>query len=243
MQHFCSLTIPVILLNFPYVKRDGYQPAGSEGLMLLLPKEIERYVKNYTSPISALLEELEKETYKKTALPQMITGRVEGRFLQILITVSGVKKVVEIGTFTGYSALMMAEGLPEDGEIITCEVSKEYAAIAQSYFKRSAYAHKIILKLGPAIESLHKMPDSSADFIFVDADKISYPAYYDEGMRILRSGGLMLADNVLWSGKVISPRDPESRAIAAFNRKVKEDKGAEKVMLTVRDGVYLIRKK
>ncbi len=237
------MTIAAVLLNFPYVERDGCRPVRVEGLMLLLPKEIERYVKNYTSPISPLLEELEKETYKKTAAPQMLTGRVEGRFLQMLVSVSGVKRVVEIGTFTGYSALMMAEGLPEDGEIVTCEVLKEHASIAQSYFRRSPHGHKITLKLGPAIETLLTLPAGSADFIFIDADKVSYPAYYDEGMRILRSGGIMLADNVLWSGRVISPRDSESRAIAAFNRRVKDDKGAEKVMLTIRDGVYLIRKK
>jgi caffeoyl-CoA O-methyltransferase len=212
--------------------------------MLLLSKEIERYVKDYTSPASPLLEELEKETYKRTTAPQMLTGKVEGKFLHMLVRISGAKRVVEIGTFTGYSALMMAEGLPEDGELITCEISSGYAAIAQSYFDRSPYGNRIHLKLGPAIETLRQISENSTDFIFIDADKSSYPAYYEESVRILKKGGLIAADNVLWSGRVLNPsaEDNETRGIVAFNRKVKSDKRVEKVMLTIRDGVYLIRK-
>ncbi len=209
----------------------------------LLPEVIEKYVEEHTRPISMLLEELEIETNENTDCPQMLCGKVEGKLLQLLIKISGVRTVVEIGTFTGYSALMMAEGLPEDGKLITCEINKRFAGIARRYFKKSQHLKKIVLKIGPAIDTLKDMQDESVDFVFIDADKPSYPIYYDESIRILRRGGLIVVDNALWSGNVIYPEDENSRAISLFNKKVKDDKRTEKVMLTVRDGIYLIRKK
>jgi caffeoyl-CoA O-methyltransferase len=211
--------------------------------MGFIPKEIEEYAADHTSPVSSLLKRLEKETAQKTPLPQMLSGKVEDRFLQILIRISGARRVVEIGTFTGYSTLMMAEGLDEDGEIMTLEISEEYAEIARRYFRRSPFGDKITLVLGPAVDTLRKIPGRSVDFVFIDADKASYPAYYRESFRILRKGGLIAADNALWSGKVLAPADEDSRGIALFNEIVKKDKRVEKVMLTIRDGVYLIRKK
>lgn len=212
-------------------------------MKLFIPEEIEHYVARHTSPVSRLLEELERETLETMEDAQMLTGAVEGRLLQMLVKISGALKVVEVGTFTGYSALMMAEGLPESGELITCEISEEKAAFARRYFSRSPHGRKIRLKIGPGLETLRGIPDESVDFVFVDADKTSYPFYYDEGLRILRSGGLMIADNALWSGKVLRPDDSDSRGVALFNEKVKKDPRVEKVILTVRDGVYLIRKK
>jgi len=211
--------------------------------MELIPKEIEKYVAEHTSPVSSLLDELEKETNEKTLSPQMLSGKVEDRLLQMLIRISGAKRVVEIGTFTGYSSLMMAEGLPEDGELITLEACKKYAEIAMSHFKRSPYGGRIKLIFGPALNSLKQIPDESIDFVFIDADKKSYTHYYKESIRILRKGGLITVDNTLWSGRVLSPQDADSKAIALFNEIVKKDKSVEKVMLTVRDGIYLIRKK
>jgi len=211
--------------------------------MELVPKEIEKYVAEHTSPVSPLLEKIEKETYAKTSSPQMLSGKVEDRLLQLLIRISGAKKVVEIGTFTGYSALMMAEGLPEDGELITLEISKEYAKIAKRYFEKSPYADKITLILGPAIDALRDFHDESIDFVFIDADKKLYSLYYKESLRILKKGGLIAVDNTLWNGRVLSPQDDNSQAIARFNEMVRRDKGVEKVMLTIRDGLYLIRKK
>ncbi|MBI5674867.1 MAG: class I SAM-dependent methyltransferase [Nitrospirae bacterium] len=210
---------------------------------LFVPQKIERYAADYTSPLSPLLEELQRETISTMDNAQMLTGVVEGRLLQMLVKISGAKRVFEIGTFTGFSALMMAEGLPEDGELITCEIDKERAAFARRYFKRSPHGKKIQLKAGPALKTLKSIPDRSIDFIFIDADKTLYPLYYSEGMRVLRKGGLIAADNVLWSGKVLRPDDDESRAIALFNDIVKNDSRAEKVFLPVRDGVYLIRKR
>ena len=211
--------------------------------MELIPKEIEKYIAEHTSPVSSLLDELEKETYEKTLIPQMLSGKVEDRLLQMLIRISGAKRVVEIGTFTGYSSLMMAEGLPEDGELITLEICKKYAEIAMRYFKRSPYADRIKLIFGPALNSLKKIPDKSIDFVFIDADKKSYTIYYKESLRILRKEGLIAVDNTLWSGRVLSPQDADSEAIAMFNEIVKNDESVEKVMLTIRDGVFLIRKK
>ena len=206
------------------------------------PEDLERYIEEHVGPVSPLLEELERETREKTGHPGMLTGKVEGAFLRMLVRVSGARKVVEIGTFTGYAALMMAEGLPEDGDLVTCDVSEEYASIAQRYFDRSPHGKKIRLVLGPAAGTLRGIPDGTVDFVFIDADKESYPAYYEESVRILRSGGLIAVDNVLWSGRVLSPEDGESRAIAFFNSTVQNDDRVEKVMLPVRDGVYLVRK-
>jgi caffeoyl-CoA O-methyltransferase len=212
-------------------------------MKLFVPKKIERYAAEYTSPLSPLLEELQRETIGTMDNPQMLTGVVEGRLLQMLITISGAERVLEIGTFTGFSALMMAEGLPEDGELITCEINKEHAAFARRYFRRSPHGRKIRLRTGSAVNTLKKISDRSMDFIFIDADKSSYPLYYSEAMRVLRKGGLIAADNSLLSGKALAPDDRDSRAIALFNKTVKNDSRAEKVFLPVRDGVYLIRKR
>jgi len=212
-------------------------------MKLFVPKKIERYAADYTSPLSPLLEELQRETLRTMENPQMLTGVVEGRLLQMLVTISGAKRVLEIGTFTGFSALMMAEGLPEHGELITCEINKDHAAFARRYFRRSPHGRKIRLKMGPAVNTLKKIPDRSIDFIFIDADKVLYPLYYSEAMRVLRKGGLIAADNALLSGKALFPDDRDSRAIAVFNETIKNDSRAEKVFLPVRDGVYLIRKR
>lgn len=211
--------------------------------MQLIPEEIERYVSEYTDPVSPLLNRLEKETREKTPHPQMLSGKVEGRFLQMLIGISGARNALEIGTFTGYSTLMMAEGLPEDGEIVTLEIDDAYADIAERYFTISPFRDKIRLIRGPAKNKLRAMPQQAFDFIFIDADKTSYGYYYREGIRILRRGGLIATDNTLWSGKILQPDDDDSRAIARFNKMVKKDTRVEKVMLTIRDGIYLIRKK
>lgn len=213
----------------------------------LFPKDIKLYTHEHTSPVPPLLEELERETRERVPNSQMLTGRVEGTLLQMLVRISGARRVVDIGTYTGYSALMMAGGLPEDGELITCEVSEAHADIARRYFKRSPDGKKIRLAFGPALQTLSGLQGESVDFVFIDADKASYPAYYDESMRILRRGGLIAVDNVLWSGRVLASSDEaadqDTRAIIAFNEKVRGDGRVEKVMLTVRDGVYLIRKR
>jgi caffeoyl-CoA O-methyltransferase len=209
----------------------------------IISEAIDKYVEEHSSPISELLNELEKETAEQTDCPQMLCGQVEGMLLQMLIKVTGAQKVVEIGTFTGYSALMMAEGLPENGELLTCEISTKNAEIARRYFAKSPVGDKIRLELRPAMNTLRTFDDETIDFVFIDADKASYVQYYEESFRILKRGGLIVVDNTLWSGQVLDPDDSESQAIALFNETVKKDDRVEKVILTVRDGIYLIRKK
>jgi caffeoyl-CoA O-methyltransferase len=208
-----------------------------------LPEDLERYAAEHTGPVSPLLEEIERETRERTGHPGMLTGRVEGTFLRMLVGISGARRVVDIGTFTGYSALMMAEGLPEDGLLITCEIVEAHADMARRFFARSPHGRKIRLAIGPAIGTLRGIEDRSVDFVFIDADKGSYTLYYEESLRILKPGGLVVADNAFWHGRVLSPRDDDDRAIASFNRTVREDERVEKVLLTVRDGIYLIRKR
>jgi caffeoyl-CoA O-methyltransferase len=206
---------------------------------------IEAYADAHTDDLSHLLEDLLAETESITGRSHWSIGKVEGKLLQMLIKISNTKRVVEVGTFTGFSALVMAEALPEDGILTTCENSQEYADIALRYFKKSPYGKRIRLKLGPALQSLGAIANNSEDFIFIDADKPSYGRYFDEALRILRSGGLILVDNVFWRNKIFKKKisNENARAIAAFNEKVRQESRVEKVMLSIRDGIYLIRKK
>lgn len=206
---------------------------------------IEAYVDSHTDDLSALLIELAQETQALTGRVRWSIGKVEGKLLQMLVRVSRSRQAVEIGTFTGFSALLIAEALPSDGRLITCETSAEYAEIAARYFERSPHGKKIELRLGPAMETLSALPAGATDFVFIDADKPSYGHYYDEALRMLKEGGLVFVDNVFWRQKIFKPRitNENAKAIAAFNEKVNTDPRVEKVMLSVRDGVYLIRKK
>jgi caffeoyl-CoA O-methyltransferase len=216
--------------------------------MDIVAKEAEEYASDHTTPMPDLLEEVEHFTLTGTLYPSMLTGRVEGRFLQLMTQLSGARHVVDIGTFTGYSALAMAEMLPDDGQVITIEHNTDFAKIAQGFFDRSPSGRKISLRVGEALEILKYLPDAKTDLVFIDADKQNYSAYYRsayyrESMRILRKGGLILADNVLWYGKIFDPKEEESQAIADFNAMVNADERVEKLFLTIRDGIYLIKKK
>ena len=206
---------------------------------------IEDYVDAHTDDVSFLLEELMAETENITGRSFWSIGKVEGKLLQLLIKMSKTKRAVEVGTFTGYSALVIAEALPEDGILTTCENSREYADIARRYFNKSPYGRKINLQLGPALQTLSNIPANSEDFVFIDADKPSYGVYFDEALRILGSGGLIFVDNVFWRNKIFKKKitNDNARAIAAFNEKVRQEDRVEKVMLSIRDGVYLMRKK
>jgi len=206
---------------------------------------IERYVDAHTDDLSQLLEDLLAETESITGRSRWSIGKVEGKLLQMLIKISNARRVLEVGTFTGFSALVMAEALPQNGTLTTCENSQEYADIALRYFKKSPYGEKINLILGSALHTLGEIPDSSQDFIFIDADKPSYSLYFDEAVRILQPGGIILVDNVFWRHKIFKKKisNANAKAIAAFNEKVSREHRVEKVMLSIRDGIYLIRKK
>jgi caffeoyl-CoA O-methyltransferase len=174
----------------------------------------------------------------------MLIGPHEGALLAMLVRLSGARRVLEIGTFTGYSALCMAEALPGNGRLITCEIRPRHAEISQSFFKRSPHGHKIRLRLGPALETLASLSHATKfDFVFLDADKENYVNYYEAVLPRLRSGGLIVADNVLWSGRVLVPKKKTDRAVVKFNKHVLRDPRVECVMLPVRDGVSLIRKR
>lgn len=210
-----------------------------------LTKVVADYVDAHTDDASTLLDDLLAETEDITGRAFWSIGKVEGKLLQMLIKISKTKRAVEVGTFTGYSALVMAEALPDDGILTTCENSREYADIAQRYFNQSPHGRKINLIFGPALQTLKDIPASSEDFVFIDADKPSYGVYFDEALRILVPGGLIFVDNVFWRHKIFKKRitNANAQSIAAFNEKVRREQRVEKVMLSIRDGVYLLRKK
>lgn len=204
----------------------------------IIPQKIERYCRENTAPESKLLRELVAETYARTAYPEMQIGHLEGAFLRMLVRLVRAKRVLELGTFTGYSALVMAEALPVDGKLITCDIDPEVTELAKRYWSRSPHGNKIELKLGPALETL-KAIEGPFDVVFIDADKKNYINYWEMCVPKIRSGGLLVADNVLWGGSVLEPEDETDRAIAEFNRHVYSDRRVEVVMLPVRDGMTL----
>ena len=206
---------------------------------------IDEYIAAHTDALSPLLTQLLEETEALTGRSRWSIGQVEGRLMQFLVKASGTRLAVEIGTFTGFSALMIAEALPADGHLVTCEASSTYAEIALRYFAQSPHGRKIRLELKPALETLQKIAANSVDFVFIDADKPSYGVYFDEALRILHSGGLIFVDNIFWRHKIFKRpiSNENAKAIAAFNQKVMNTEGIEKLMLSVRDGIYLIRKK
>jgi caffeoyl-CoA O-methyltransferase len=211
-------------------------------MSFIVNEPIEDYAHDHTKPESGLFIRLREETYASMRSPQMQVGRIEGRFLKMLVRLTGARRVLEIGMFTGYSALMMAEGLPEDGRIITCDVNPDAEAIARRYFAESPHGHKIEIRMGPALETIATLSDP-LDMVFIDADKVNYSNYYEAVFPLLRPGGLIVADNVLWSGRVLNPEDEDTKAIAAFNRRVQSDERVENVCLTVRDGMMLAWKR
>jgi caffeoyl-CoA O-methyltransferase len=210
--------------------------------MDIVDKDLEKYAFDHTAPEPDLLRELSEETHARMQMPQMLTGRLEGRFLKLLARMTGAKRVLEIGTFTGYSALSMAEGMPEDGKVVTCEIEPAHAAVAQRYFDASPFGKKIGIRMGPALETLAAL-EGPFDLAFIDADKENYPAYYERVVDLIRPGGLILVDNTLWSGLVLKPHDRESVAIDALNKRIAKDDRVENVLLTVRDGLQVVRKK
>jgi len=209
--------------------------------MDFLDEKIEAYAFNHTSYEGDLLKRLEDETYEKLEIPQMTTGRIEARLLKLLARLAGAKRILEIGTFAGYSALSLAEALPEDGELITCEIDTEAIVFAKRYFDLSPHGKKITLLKGAALDSL-KSISGPFDMAFIDADKENYSNYYEAILPMIRYGGLLAVDNVLWSGRVLDPKDKSDKAIHQFNERVIQDTRVESVLLTVRDGLNCIIK-
>ena len=212
--------------------------------MKFLPPEIEAYAHDHTRPRPALFDELRDYTFEHAELPQMQVGRIEGALLKMLAALVGARRVLEIGTYTGYSALCLAEALPDDGRVITCDRSEEFTAIARRFWDRSPHGNKIELRLGDGLETVKSLASGEPfDMVFLDADKVRYPDYYDAIIPILNVGGLLVVDNVLWSGQVLAPESDASKAFAALNERVLGDDRVDNVLLPVRDGVNLVRKR
>jgi caffeoyl-CoA O-methyltransferase len=205
--------------------------------MEIIDPRIEEYVERYTTPHDPLLAELSEETARALGMPQMLTGPVAGRLLEFLVWIAQPKRVVEIGTFSGHSALAMAAALPDGGRIDACEIDPERAAFAQRYVDRSPHGSKITLHVGLALETLERL-EGTFDFVFIDADKEGYVDYYEAVLPRLAERGLIVADNTLAGGRVVD----ESPPIAAFNEHVAADPRSVQVLLSVRDGMTLIRK-
>jgi caffeoyl-CoA O-methyltransferase len=210
--------------------------------MEFIDEDIERYVYDHTDDEGELLARLQKETYDSLEYPQMVSGRSVGRFLKLQAQLLGARRILEVGTFSGYSALSMAEGLPEDGRLFTCDEDPTAIAVARRYFAESPHGRKITLLEGNALDSIAGL-NETFDMAFIDADKANYLNYFNAILPIMRVGGLIVADNVLWSGRVLDPKDESDHAIHQFNETVCRDDRVESVMLPVRDGLYCLRKK
>lgn len=211
-----------------------------------LGTEVHDYLVAHGTPPDPVLRDLAEETARLGSIAMMQIAPEQGSFMTLLARAIGARQVIEVGTFTGYSALCIARGLPEDGRLLACDVSEEWTSIATRYWKRAGVAGRIELRLGPAIDTLRALPaEPRFDMGFIDADKPSYPAYYEEILARLRPGGLILVDNVLWFGRVIDPAadDPQTLAIRAFNDQVAADPRVDCVMLPVSDGLTLLRKR
>ncbi len=211
---------------------------------MIVPEQIDEYTAAHTTPPEPLLQELAAETRETLRSPQMLTGTVEGRFLELLVHGLGAKRVLELGTYSGYSALSMAAGLPEGGHIDTCEFDEKHAEVARRYIAQSPYADRITVHLGPALETIERF-EGEFDFVFVDADKVNYGNYYDALLPRLAARGLMAFDNTLWSGSVLDENDDseDTRALRALNDRLVADERVVAVQLTVRDGVTLVRRR
>jgi predicted O-methyltransferase YrrM len=213
-------------------------------MAFIVSEEIERYAEAHTTPPTPLLAELAAETRETLQSPQMLTGPIEGRLLEQLVFVSGARRVLELGTYSGYSSLSMAAALPPDGRIDTCEIDERHAEVARRYIARSPYADRITVHLGPALETIARL-EGEFDLVFIDADKPNYLSYFEAVLPRLSQRGLMVVDNTLWSGRVLDPKpdDVSTEAIVEFNDRVLQDERVVCVQLTVRDGVTLIRRR
>jgi caffeoyl-CoA O-methyltransferase len=212
-------------------------------MSFIVPEEIEQYSEEHTTPPDDLLRRLADETRATLQSPQMLTGTIEGRLLEFLVFATRARRVLELGTYSGYSAISMARALPPDGHIDTCEVDEQHAAVARRYIEESGHGDRITIHIGPALETIARL-EGEFDFVFIDADKVNYSAYYEALLPRLTSGGLMAIDNTLWSGKVLEPDDdPGTRAIAELNDRIARDPAVVAVQLTVRDGVTLVRRR
>jgi caffeoyl-CoA O-methyltransferase len=212
--------------------------------MEFIEQELQAYVEAHTSPESTLLQQIDRDTHAYVLMPRMLSGHLQGRLLAMLAHMIKPRAVLEIGTYTGYSALCMAEGLHPEGVLHTIDINEELESRVRGYFSRSAWAEKIQYHIGNALELVPQL-NQAWDLVFIDADKRNYAAYYKLVIGQMARGGYIIADNVLWSGKVAQAHvtDKDTEALRMFNRMIQEDERVENVLLPVRDGLMIIRKK
>lgn len=213
--------------------------------MEIISPQLETYLDSHTSSESDLLKRLQKETFQKTTQPQMLSGAYQGRLLSLISKMLRPKTILEIGTFTGYATLCLAEGLAQDGKIITIDRNEELIYLPKKYFAESEFATQIEIKLGNALDILDQLSDETYDLVFIDADKSNYINYYEKVITQMNSGGVILADNVLWYGKVLEEAkstDKDTQILQELNDLVAKDPRVESLILPIRDGISLIRK-
>jgi caffeoyl-CoA O-methyltransferase len=210
----------------------------------LVPSEIEAYAEAYSAAESDVCRTIREETYRTQDCPQMVVGPLEGAFLKVMTLSVRARRVLEVGTFTGYSALAMAEALPNGGTVLTCEIDPDSAAFARRHWDKSPHGKKIEVRVGPALDTLAGLT-GPYDLIFIDADKANYVNYYRRALDLIAPSGVILIDNVLWSGEVLKHPAPDSStaAIQELNRLVANDPRVTAALLTLRDGVFVIKPK
>ncbi len=211
--------------------------------MEFLTEDLQKYVENHSEPESDLLQQINRETHLHVLKPRMLSGHLQGRVLSMLAHMIRPKNILEIGTYTGYATLCMAEGMQKGGKIITIDNNRELSARAQEYFALSQYAKQIEMKVGKAKEIIPRLSEKW-DLIFIDADKENYTLYFDRVIDQVNTGGFIIADNTLWSGKIVdsTQTDKETEAIRAFNQKIHTDSRVQNVLFPIRDGLMILRK-
>ncbi|MGK7389830.1 MAG: O-methyltransferase [Candidatus Cyclobacteriaceae bacterium M2_1C_046] len=211
--------------------------------MEFIPEDIQQYAEDHTSPESPVLKKLNRETNSKILMPRMLSGHLQGRILSMFSNMIRPKNVLEIGTYTGYSAICLAEGLAEGGKITTIDKNEELEDMVRLYFEEAGITEKVDFIIGNALDVIANLKQMF-DLVFIDADKINYSNYYDLVIEKVPQGGYIIADNVLWSGKVVEEgkRDKDTKALIEFNTRVHQDGRVENVLFPVRDGLMILRK-
>jgi caffeoyl-CoA O-methyltransferase len=213
-------------------------------MAFIVDEAIEAYAEEHTTPGGDLFDRLAAETREKTTAPQMMVGRLEGKFLEFLVRATGARRVLELGTFTGYSSVSMARGLPAGGRLVTCDINEETTAIARRYAEEAGVADRIDYRLGPGVETIEQL-DGPFDLVFIDADKPNYRNYYEAVLPKLADEGLIVLDNTLWSGRILDDADQDESTVAIreINEHIRNDERVECVLLTVRDGMLCVMKR
>ena len=211
--------------------------------MHLVSQEIEKYIDQHCSDESDALQQLNRKTQTDVLMPQMLSGKVQGQFLLMISHAVQPNRVLEIGTYTGYSAICLAAGLQENGKLFTIDINEELEQIVKTHVEKAGLQHKIIQIIGDATKEINNL-NETFDIVFIDADKQNYSLYYDLVIDKVRTGGFILADNVLWSGKIIDEKkDKDTQKLAEFNDKIQQDNRVENVIVSMRDGIMMMRKK